>query len=233
MATPTIDKPEPTNRRRRAKPAATAPAGLTSSGTPQRRRRLSWALLGVLLVSCSVLGFALWSLNQAERTPVLVAATDIDAGQVIEREDVKAVSVGADPGVRLLTTSERALVVGQIARGPIPAGTPLSPLLVAEADAVPDGTSIVGASLSPGEYPTSALRAGDRVELVQVLTASTITNETLEVLGTAQIWTVEQFLTSGEPKLFISLAVDEDDAAEIANTISQQRLRLVLVGAGQ
>jgi len=232
VATPTIDRAKTDGKKFRKKDAP-APVGLSAGGTPQRRRQLPWAVFGILLVACSILGFALWTLNQAERTPVLVAARDIDAGQVIERADVTTVSVGADAGVRLLTADEGGLVIGEVARGPIPAGTPLSPLLVAESDAVPAGSAIVGASLEPGEYPTSSLRSGDRVELVRVISATTVGNERLEVLGTAKIWTVEQLLTGGAPQLFISLEVNADDAAVVANTISQNRLRLVLIGAGE
>ncbi len=232
MTAPTVDAPTAPTR-----PASNGSrdgrGGLVAAGTPQRRKQLPWAVLGVLLVACSILGFALWTINQGERTPALVAANDIDAGQVIGRADVTAVAIGADSGVQLLTTDERDLVIGAVARGPIPAGTPLSASLVAEVDAVPEGRAIVGASLSPGEYPTSALRAGDRVRLVKVDAASTTEGEVVGDLGVAQIWTVEEFLTGSEPKLFISLVVDQDAAGEIANTISQERLRVVLVGAEQ
>jgi len=233
MATPTIDKPKVSRKEKKAQKAAAEPVGITRGGTPQRRKQLPWAVFGILLVACSILGFAYWTLTQAERTPVLVAASDIQAGQIITRQMVTTVAVGADSGVRLLTADEGGLVIGNVARGPIPVGTPLSPLLVAETDAVPAGSAIVGASLGPGEYPTSALRAGDRVELVKVTPASTIDNERLEVLGVAKIWTVEQLVTGGEPKLFISLEVDADDSATVTNAISQDRLRLVLIGAEQ
>lgn len=216
------------------KPKDLGPVGVSAHGTPQRRKQLPWAVLGVLLVCGSILAFALWSQQQAERTPVLVAAADIDAGAVIGRDDVKLISIGSDPGVRLLDPSEQNLVVGQVARGPIPEGTPLSELLVvAETDAVPTGQAVVGAPLSPGEYPTSALRAGDIVEMVRVLPRSGVGEQEVEVLGTATVWTIEGLFAGSEPRLFVSLLVDAELSADVANAVSQDQFRLVLVAGGE
>ncbi len=227
--TSTIERPKPSKAERVKRD--TGPVGVSAGGTPQRRKQMPWAVLGVLLVSASILGFFVWSQQQAERTPVLVAANDIDAGAMIERSDLRVVSIGSDPGVVLLAQGQQDLVVGQIARGPIPAGTPLSRLLVVETDAVPVGMAVVGAPLSPGEYPTSALRAGDQVEMVTVVARSGAADQAIEVIGVATVWTIEDLLSGGEPRLFISLLVEEHQSAVVANAVSQDQLRLVLVRA--
>lgn len=215
------------------KPKDLGPVGVSVHGTPQRRRQLPWAVLGVLLVAGSVLAFALWSQQQAERIPVLVAASDIDAGAVIDRGDVTLISIGSDPGVRLLDATQQSLVVGQVARGPIPQGTPFSELLVvAETDSVPAGQAVVGAPLSPGEYPTSALRAGDIVQMVRVLPRTGVGEQDVEILGTATVWTIEDLFAGSEPRLFVSLLVEDVLAPEVANAVSQDQFRLVLVGSG-
>ncbi len=225
--TSTIERTKPT------RPNGTSrPAGLSTTGTPQRRKQMPWAILGVLMVASAILGFFLWTTQQAERVPVLVAATDIDAGATISAGDLKLVSIGSDPGVVLLEQGQEALVVGQVARGPIPTGTPLSALLVVASDAVPEGSAVVGASLSAGEFPTSALRAGDRVALVAVVANTGVVDGSLDDLGSATIWTIEDLTSSSEPRLFVSLLVDEANSAAIVNAISQNRLRLVLIGAG-
>lgn len=228
--TSTIDRPKPTKPANAHKTKDLGPVGVAAGGTPQRRKQLPWAILGVLLVSGSILGFALWSQQQAQRVPVLVAANDIDAGAVIERDDLTLVSIGSDPGVRLLVASQQDLVLGQIARGPIPQGTPLSELLLAETDALPAGQAVVGAPLSPGEYPTSALRAGDTVEMVRV--APRTGDEPVEVLGTATVWTVEDLFSGSEPRLFVSLLVDQELSASVADAVSRDEFRLVLVSGG-
>lgn len=229
--TSTIERPKPSKPKRSTKKNDIGPVGVGSNGTPQRRKQLPWAVFGVLLVTSSILAFAIWSQTQAIRVPVLVAANDIEAGSVIQREDLRLVSIGSDPGVVLLEQGEQDLVVGQIARGPIPAGTPLSELLVVETDAVPEGMAVVGAPLAPGEYPTSALRAGDKVEMVHVVPRNGASEQTVEVIGVANVWTIEDLFSSGEPRLFISLLVEEKLSAEVANAVSLDEFRLVLVRA--
>lgn len=205
----------------------------TSLGTSRRSKQLPWVALGALLVTGSMLGFALWTVSQGERTPAIVAARDIDAGDVIETADLAVVSIGADPGAVLLDASDGGLIVGEIARGPIPAGTPLSSGLVTQVGAVPDGEAVLGASLSPGEYPTGQLRAGDQVRLIETLDGlATQNGDVPQVVANATVWSVEELLTSNEPRLFVSLLVDETDVPLVANLESQGRLRLVLVGPG-
>ncbi|MEL7155007.1 MAG: SAF domain-containing protein [Actinomycetota bacterium] len=133
-----------------------------------RRQQLPWIALGVLIIVMSMLGFALWSVNQSTRTPVVVAGRPIAAGATIEPDDLVLVSVGADRGLAVLQAGQEDVVVGRVARGPIPVGTPLSEaLIVAPAEAVPPGRAVVGALLEPGQYPSAAMRAGDRVQVVR------------------------------------------------------------------
>ncbi len=211
-----------------APPPSLGPA----AGTGQRSRQLPWVALGVLLVAGSMLGFALWSVSQSTRTPVLVAANDIDAGTVITEADLDVVSVGADPGIALLEADQAGLVVGELARGPIPAGTPLSAELVSSVIAVPSGSVVVGAALSPGEYPTGTLQAGDLVQIIET-TDQTSASEgrAAAIVADARVWNVEVLLDSSETRFFVSLLVDADDVALVADLLDQDRLRLVLVGA--
>lgn len=223
--TSTIERPKP------SKAKESGPVGVGTAGTPQRRKQMPWAVLGVLLACSSVLGFFMWSQQQSERTPVLVAATSIDAGEVIERSDLRLVAIGSDPGVVLLEQRQMDLIVGQVARGPIPEGTPMSELLVVETNAVPERRKVVGALLSPGEYPTSALRAGDQVEMVRVVPRSGADDQAIEVIGVATVWTIEDLYAGAEPRLFISLLVEEDQSGTVANAVSLDEFRLVLVRA--
>lgn len=229
--TSTIERPKPAKTASKKSRPPSGPVGVSATGTAQRRKQLPWAVLGVLLVAGAILSFAMWSRQQAERIPVLVAANDIDAGATIQREDLKLVSIGSDPGVVLLEQGQQDLVVGQIALGPIPSGTPLNTLLVVETDAVPEGQAVVGAPLSPGEYPTSALRAGDRVEMVEVVPRSDAGEQVVEVMGIGTVWTIEELAGGAEQRLFISLLVEEEISADVANAISQDQFRLVLVRA--
>lgn len=217
---------------RRQTDATGRPVGVGPGTSVLRRRQLPWVALGVLLLVMSMLGFALWSVQQAARTPVLVVGTAINAGDRIERADLILVSVGADAGLELLRSGQEDLVVGRVARGPIPVGTPLSPaLVVSPSEAVPVGQAVVGTALKPGEYPTSALRAGDRVRLIKTTTTLNSDDAGVVELGEASVWTVEPLLAAAQQQLFVSLLVPELDAAQVANVAAEGRLRLILIGA--
>ena len=216
---------------RGATPVQPSPIGVRSARS-QRQRRMSWMAIGVLLVVMSMLGFALWSRHQAQRTPVLVAGRDIAPGEVIERRDLVLIPVGADDGLAVLEAAEDDLVVGRMSRGPIPAGTPLSSALVVS-EAVPAGGAVVGATLEAGDYPTGALQPGDRVKLVETAPQGSTGSEAGEVVELADgaVWTVEPLPSSSRQELFVSLLVAGEDAAAVSNAASAERLRLVLVGA--
>ncbi len=200
--------------------------------TPSRQRRLPWIALGLLLVFGAGLAFAAWTQATSRQVAVLVAARDVDAGEVVTAAAVRTEQVAVGPGVTTVESGERQLVVGKVARGPIPAGTLLNPALVAEGDVVPAGQAVVGAVLVPGAYPTASLRPGDHVQLVAAA-ATTDPSAVLEPLGDARVWAVTDLDAPGTPGLFISLLVPADRAGAVTNAGAQQRLRLVLVAAGQ
>lgn len=198
---------------------------------PGRTRRMPWVALGSLLIAGAIVGFALFTISQASRTLVWVAAADIPAGATIERSQLSLVAIGADPGVRLLARGQEAAVIGAVARSPIPAGTPLSAaMVVGPHEVVPLGQAVVGAELKRGQYPSGRLATGDRVALV----ATSVGNRTAEdavSLGTGRIWAIEQPSRSAPDSLFVSLLVPADRATVVANVASQDHLRLVMVNA--
>lgn len=205
-------------------------SGRSPRSSPDRgSRRLSWVLIGVLLIAGSILAFVLVTLAGNERTPILVAGAEIEAGSVIEVSDVVVVQVAADTGVDFVTRAERDLVVGQRARTAISQGTPLTPELIVEQDRLPDGRAIVGAVLSAGEYPASAISLGDTVALLDVGTQGSA-DPAIEI-GNATIWAIEPVAEQSEPRFFISFAVDVEYQLDVATATGQGRLRVSLVDA--
>lgn len=198
--------------------------------SPDRgRRRLSWVLVGILLIAGSILAYVLVTLAGDERTPILVAGTEIEAGSIIEVSDVVVVQVAAGSGVDFVSRAERDLVVGQRARSAIRAGTPLSPELVVEEDRLAEGQAVVGAVLSAGEYPASAISLGDTVTLLDV-GAQGSDGGAVEI-GRATIWAIEPVADQSEPRFFISFAIDAELQLGVATAAGQDRLRVSLVDA--
>ena len=81
----------------------------------------------------------------------MVAARDLEPGEVIDAADLRVVEIGASDELRAIQSSQQDLIVGKSARGPIPAGTVLNTDLFADqGDAIPAGMVVVGAALEPG-----------------------------------------------------------------------------------
>ena len=215
-----------------------APALSVVSVAAPKRRRPSWVALGVVLVGLAALLGAWVFTTTSHRLSVVVAARDIAPGEVITAADLRVVEMGQTGGVRAIQSSQQNLIIGQAARGPIPSGTILNTgLFSLRSDVVPAGEAVVGAELDPGAVPTSALQAGDHVELLGVTKASaTDAADATPVavsLGTGTVWSVERAVSnSTSSKLWVSLLVPRDAQAAVAQAAADGLLRLSLVGDG-
>jgi Flp pilus assembly protein CpaB len=209
---------------------ATRAPGLRSM--PARQRRMPWIALGLLLVFGSGLAFAAWSKASSTRVAVLVAARDLDAGEVLTADAVRTEEVAAGPAVAVVTPAQRSLLIGMVARGPIASGTLLARTMVTDGGVVPAGQAVVGAVLDPGAYPTAALRAGDRVDLIATA-GENGTDAAAGSLGSATVWSItDAGAADGSEREFISLLVMTDRATAVTNAAAHGQLRLVLVGGG-
>jgi Flp pilus assembly protein CpaB len=122
-------------------------------------------LVGVLLVVAALAGY--WSVYSAttERTPVLVAAHDLQAGTVVRPSDLRTAELAGDAATMAALVPERELesVLGRELASPVAQGAPLARAAVAPAGAGPAAFTLVVPVLRAlgGE-----LRAGDRVTVL-------------------------------------------------------------------
>jgi Flp pilus assembly protein CpaB len=129
------------------------------------RRRLvrPLPLIGVMLVVAALAGY--WSVYAAttHRTPVLVAAHDLQAGTVLRPSDLRAAELAGDAGTLAALVPERELetVLGQELAAPITEGAPIVRTSVAPGGSGPAAFTLVvpalralGGSLRPGDRVT-------------------------------------------------------------------------------
>ncbi len=134
---------------------------------PSVRRRLvrPLPLTGVLLVVAALAGY--WSVYSATtaRTPVLVAAHDLQAGSVLRPSDLRTGELAGDAGTLASLVPERELetVLGRELGTPVPQGAPLARALVAAAGTGPAAFTLVVPAL---RALGGALRPGDRVTVL-------------------------------------------------------------------
>lgn len=204
---------------------------------PPSRRRPAWIVLGVLLVGFAGLTGAYVLAVVSDTLSVTVAARDIAPGEVLGPADIRVVEMGRSNELRAVQAHQQDLIVGRSAVGAIPAGTVLNTgLFVPPDEAVPPGMAVVGGAFPAGAVPVAALRPGVRVGLYRVVSerdqlATGAGEATATVLGTATVWSVdgEVSVESSSQRLWVSLLVDDNAVATIAQATADERLRLVLV----
>jgi Flp pilus assembly protein CpaB len=221
---------------------ATLPAKPSSNGSaspvslaPPKHRRPSWVVAGVAMVAMAALIGAWVFTATSDTMRVVVAARDLAPGEAITATDLRVAELGRSGDVRAIQPEQQGLILGQAARGPIPAGTVLNTDLFADREQViPVGQVVVGAALAPGAAPTAGLAAGDRVYLLGVVKAAG-TGEAgadARVLATGSVWSVvEPTASGGSAGWWVSLLIPEESQNTVAQAAADGLLRLSLVGA--
>lgn len=216
-----------------------SPSGAFLS-TPTKRKP-TWVLLGALMVALSMVVGAWVFTATSDRMSVVVAARDIEPGDVITAGDLSVVETGRSGELRAVLSDQQDLVLGQAARGPIPAGTVLNTGLVTDSgQVIPPEMAVVGAWLEPGAAPIADLRPGDVVELLGVARTSSVpvgepatVAPSAEVLASGSVWSVEPATSSAaSSKVWAAVLVPKDAQGVVAQAAADGLLRLSLVGSG-
>ena len=144
--------------------SSTRSESLPLAPPPTLRSRLPQALLAGLLIVGGGLGGLLLFNSYNQRTPAVVVVAPVDHGSPLTREDLAVTEVAVDRGVATVGSISDA--VGLFAASDLSAGELLSPGdLATEEQLVTGDESVIGLLLEPGDYPTTRLVAGDRVDV--------------------------------------------------------------------
>jgi len=133
---------------------------------PRARRRPALLALGVALVALGALATVWLVGSQAQRTSVVVMARDVPYGAVVSEADLSTTDVSLDPGVSVLSATERDRVVGMTAATALSAGSLLSPAQLRATSPPSPGQVLVGVAVAATRMPAGGLSAGDRILIV-------------------------------------------------------------------
>jgi Flp pilus assembly protein CpaB len=197
-----------------------------------RRPKLSWVALGLAVVLAGGLFGAITLARVADRAPVLALAMPIERGETLTDDHLRVVHVAADEQLPLVSADDRELLVGLTATGPLPAGSLVTREQFSDGPQVPDGFSVVGLALQPGEYPIAALTPGDRVEVVRTPDPTGARSDSgtgaAVLTDDAEVYAVGP-LSETSAGLMVSLTVPQDAGPAVAAAAAEGRVRLVLV----
>ena len=176
-----------------------------------------------MLVLGGALLFAVAGRPDTAIRPVLVAAVDLAAGDVVDASDLRVVDIASDGVFSSVSAAERSSLVGRRARTTVAKGTVLHAGLFSSGTSVPDGQVVVGAALTAGELPVATLQPGDRVGVLDVAESGG------SVVAEAVVFDVRPLASQGGQ--FVSLSVRAADGPAVAEAAAGGRLRLLLAGA--
>ncbi len=131
-----------------------------------RRRRPGMVALAVALIGVGVLASTAVYSETNRREPVLVATSDVPAGEPITASDIGTASLSASQGVQFIPAAQLRQVIGQVA------GTQLYPGMLLAADELATvrppgpGQVLVPLPMRPSVLPASGLMPGDRILVV-------------------------------------------------------------------
>lgn len=204
---------------------------------PTRQRRPGLAALGLIVVIGMGTIFGWLYTTAGEKTPVVVLAREVPAGQVIERADLSTVDVAG--AVTAIAGSNLASAVGQRAAVGLLPGTLLQRSMLAEGEAIPAGQVKVGVAVKAAQMPADGVNAGDKVAVVrlqggaqgggQPSGASTAAVAAPTVLAeTATVYSVRTDPTQSGGTL-LTLLVSPEQALTIAEASSAGTAALITV----
>lgn len=195
------------------------------------------AVLAVFVAIVAALVFLVWAGNLGDRSEVMAAARDVNAGDVLARGDLRVVRVAADSDVATVPAGDLEELVGKVAATPIFAGALITEDQVSTGAPLGEDEAIVGVLVKPGQAPLGSLRVGTTVQVVQTAEPSGVGESAPEVLSEeATVFAVsrpapEDASAAGVAgSVLVSLQVEKAASAAIVSAADAERIRLVVVG---
>jgi hypothetical protein len=159
MKTPTFAPPAVNGSSVLGPPAVRTPL-------PTRQRRTGYAALGLLLIIGLGAAFGYLYSTAGEKVPVVVVASKVAAGEVIERSDLSTVDVAGD--ITAIAGANLESVVGERAAVGLLPNTVLQRSMVTDVDPTPAGLVQVGVAVKGGQIPAEGLVPGDQVQVLRL-----------------------------------------------------------------
>ncbi|SBT88587.1 hypothetical protein GA0115233_1003109 [Streptomyces sp. DI166] len=213
--------------------------------TPPRERKPALAALAVLLILVGALGATMLVLQAGDRVEVVKVTKEIQAGQSVTDGNVTSVLVADDDSINYVRWGQLKTLKTLKAKSTIYAGTVVIGDMFTDEVRVSEGKATVGLSLKAGQYPTG-LKSGDTVAAYRVGANAGRNNSDEEnggaagaggsnslIVDQATVASVPQGKDEGDlvgsSNLALTLTVDADQAAALAQAASNGAVALVLV----
>ncbi|MFJ4818824.1 hypothetical protein [Streptomyces sp. NPDC088801] len=216
--------------------------------TPPRERKPALAALAVLLILAGALGATMLVLQVGERIEVVKVTQAIPPGGSVTQSNSTPVMVAKDDSIHYIEWTQLDQLKKQKLKAvnAIPAGAVVVGEMFGDEAGVAAGKATVGLSLKAGQYPTG-IKQGDTVAAYRVGSAtgsgssnsnsdssSSSATDSSVIVDSARVTYVPGPKDSGDEivgstNLAVTLTVDSDKAAGLAQAASNGEVALVQV----
>jgi hypothetical protein len=197
------------------------------------RRRPALIALGLALVALSVLASVYLATSLNRTYQVLAVTQEVPRGTVIEASDLASVDLPTGPTLLKPVLAEQLdQIVGKIAATDLGPGQLLTKDSAVDALGPPTGQSIVGVALAPSQMPTTDLRPGDKVRVVE--TPATGGEPPTEAPFAIAATVIDVEPSPLGDQMVVDVQVTSNNAAALAARAATGRVAIVIdaVGAG-
>jgi hypothetical protein len=210
---------------------------------PPRERKPALAALAVLLILVGALGATMLVLQAGDRIEVVKVTEAIPAGGAVSTSNTTSVMVAKDESIHYIEWTQLDQLKKLKAVNAIPAGAVAVGEMFGDEAGVAAGKATVGLSLKAGQYPTG-IKPGDTVAAYRVTADAGAGNSNSDssasassnsvIVDQARVTYVPEPKSSGDEivsstNLAVTLTVDSDKAADLAQAASNSEVALVLV----
>lgn len=210
--------------------------------SPPRERKPALAALAVLLILVGALGATMLVLRAGDRVEAIQLTADVKAGDSITQDNIKSVMVNDDSGANFVAWSQRESLMKLQARSTLYKGTVVVGEMFADKSGMEQGKATVGVSLKEGQYP-KGLGSGDNVAVYRVGTktsgggdqdggaSGSAGGDSSLLVERAVVESAGAGSSDGitSTNLPVTLTVDADDAAALAQAASAGEVAVVLI----
>ncbi|MFC9504937.1 hypothetical protein [Streptomyces sp. NPDC057002] len=212
--------------------------------TPPRERKPALAALAVLLILVGALGATMLVLQAGDRIEVVKVTKPIPPGGSANSSNTTSVMVAEDADIHYVLWNQRDELKKLKAVSTIPAGVVAVGEMFGDKAGVEAGKATVGLSLKAGQYPTG-MKQGDTVAAYRVTAdapssgegasgSSSSASGNAVIVDQARVTYVPPADTGSDQivsstNLAVTLTVDSDKAADLAQAASNSEVALVLV----
>lgn len=201
-------------------------AARQSAVKPPRRPNTARIALGAVVVGLSALGAVTLFSNAADRVAVIAVARDVAPGAAVTEADLRNVSISTGEGLDTIDGGDFDRVIGRTAVHGLTAGSLVTPAQLADGPAYADGSVLVGALLSSGQFPVD-LEVGDTVQIIETTAPDATGSGDALARGVGTVAALTEAL-EGQSDRTVSIAVPGDDAAAISAAGAAGRVSLVV-----